>query len=74
MEERMSNIEDGKPVEFDNQGWQAELQKVGCLKWCPFPASSEIEIGGTREQATITMKEKGRQRSSEEAWPSKAVP
>jgi hypothetical protein len=44
---------------FDNQGWEAELRKVVWLKHAKFPASSEIEIGGTREQATITMKEKG---------------
>jgi hypothetical protein len=52
-------VEDCKTIEFDNQRWQAELQQVGCLKQCQFPASSEIEIGGTREQATITMKKKG---------------
>lgn len=45
---------------FDNQQWQVELRKnVGALKNCRFPASSEIELGGTIEQATITMKEKG---------------
>ncbi len=48
-----------KVVGFDNKRWQAELQQVGFLKQCKFPARSEIEIGGTREQATITMKEKG---------------
>jgi hypothetical protein len=46
-------------VEFDNKGWQAVLRKVAGLKDCQFPRSTEIEIGGTREQATITMKEKG---------------
>jgi hypothetical protein len=46
-------------VEFDNKGWQIELRKVACLRGCQFPRSTEIEIGGTREQATITMKEKG---------------
>ena len=45
---------------FDNQQWQVELRKnVGALKNCRFPARSEIELGGTIEQATITMKEKG---------------
>jgi hypothetical protein len=46
-------------VEFDNKQWQAKLRQVVGLERCKFPASSEIEIGGTREQATITMKEKG---------------
>jgi hypothetical protein len=46
-------------VEFDNKGWQAELRRVPGLQDCQFPANSEIEIGGTREQVTITMKEKG---------------
>jgi hypothetical protein len=55
----VAHIEDSKAVEFDKDGWQAELRKVDCLKQCQFPASSEIEIGGMREQATITMKEKG---------------
>ncbi len=45
---------------FDNVQWQVELRKnVGVLKICRFPKSSEIELGGTIEQATITMKEKG---------------
>jgi hypothetical protein len=51
--------EDGNAVAFNNQRWQEELQQVGCLKRCQFPASSGIEIGGTRERATITMKKKG---------------
>jgi hypothetical protein len=51
--------EDGEAVELDNRRWQEELRRVDCLKDCQFPASTEIEIGGTREQATITMKEKG---------------
>src|ERR1039458_7731525 len=59
LDERGTNMADGKAGEFDNKQWQAELQHVGCLKWAKFPASSEIEISGTREQATITMKEKG---------------
>jgi hypothetical protein len=46
-------------VEFDNKEWQAELRKVALLKDCQFPGSTEIEIGGTRDQATITMTEKG---------------
>jgi hypothetical protein len=50
---------DGNVVEFDNKRWEAELRQVFCLEQCRFPASSEIEIGGTREQATITMKKKG---------------
>ena len=70
----MANIEDGKAVGFDNKRWQVKLQQVGCLKQCQFPASSEIEIGGTREQATITMKEKGLNKNMQddaaafEAW------
>jgi hypothetical protein len=45
---------------LDNQQWQVELRKnVIGLKNCRFPKSSEIELGGTIEQATITMKEKG---------------
>jgi hypothetical protein len=55
----MAQREDSNAVAFDNQRWQAELRKVGYLERCRFPASSEIEVGGTREQATITMKEKG---------------
>jgi hypothetical protein len=50
---------DDNAVEFDNRRWEAELRGIACLKQCRFPASSEIELGGTREQATITMKEKG---------------
>lgn len=50
---------DGNAVEFDNRRWETELRQVSCLNRCRFPASSEIEIGGTREQATITMKNKG---------------
>jgi hypothetical protein len=46
-------------IEFDNRRWEEELRQVFCLKQCRFPASSEIEIGGTRERAKITMKEKG---------------
>ncbi|HEY3706281.1 MAG TPA: hypothetical protein VGL22_14555 [Terracidiphilus sp.] len=46
-------------IEFDNRRWEAELRQVSCLKQCRFPANSEIEIGGTLEQAKITMKEKG---------------
>lgn len=46
-------------AEFDKEAWQSELRKVVCLRQCQFPANSEIEIGGTRERATITMKEKG---------------
>jgi hypothetical protein len=49
----------GSAAEFDKDKWQAELRKVVCLKHAQFPASSEIGIGGTQEQATITMKEKG---------------
>lgn len=48
-----------KYKELNNWQWEAELRKVGSLGSCRFPASSEIEIGGTREQATITMKKKG---------------
>jgi hypothetical protein len=59
LDGRLAQTEVGRAVEFDNDGWQAELRKVVCLKHCKFPASSEIEVGGTREQATITMKEKG---------------
>jgi hypothetical protein len=55
----VAHREDSKAVEFDNKRWQAELRKVVCLKQCQFPSRSEIEIGGTREQATITMKKKG---------------
>jgi hypothetical protein len=46
-------------VEFDNKGWQTELRQVARLEHCQFPGSTEIEIGGTRQQATITMKGKG---------------
>jgi hypothetical protein len=49
----------GSVATFDKDKWQAELRKVVCLKKCQFPACSEIEIGGTQEQATITMTEKG---------------
>ena len=45
---------------LDNQQWQVELRKhVVDLKNCRFPKSSEIELGGTREIATLTMKDKG---------------
>ena len=45
---------------FDNQQWEVKLRKnVVNLKNCRFPKSSEIELGGTIERATITMKEKG---------------
>lgn len=59
MEGLLTQEEVASAAEFDNDAWQAELQQVNCLKHCPFPARSEIEIGGTREQATITMKLKG---------------
>ena len=59
MDERVTHLEAGNAVEFDNKRWQSELRKVVYLNQCQFPASSEIEIGGTREQATITMKKKG---------------
>jgi hypothetical protein len=59
LDGRLAQIEDGDSVELDNEGWQAELRKVDRLRQCPFPASSEIEIGGTREQAAMTVKEKG---------------
>jgi hypothetical protein len=52
-------VEGGDAAQFDNKQWQATLRGVDGLKDCKFPASTEIEIGGTREQATITMKEKG---------------
>jgi hypothetical protein len=55
-------FEAGNAVEFDNQRWEAELRQVFCLEQCRFPARSEIEIGGTREQATITMEKKGADR------------
>jgi len=45
--------------EFNNRRWEEELRGTACLMQCRFPASSEIELGGTRQQATITMKEKG---------------
>jgi hypothetical protein len=53
-----AKIEDSKAAEFDNKRWQAKLRQVVGLEHCQFPASSEIEIGGTCEHATITMKEK----------------
>ena len=47
-------------LSFDNQKWQAELRNsLPALKGCQFPRSSEILLCGTRELATITMKEKG---------------
>jgi hypothetical protein len=47
-------------LSFDNKTWQAELRSsLSALKACQFPKSSEIVLGGTRELATITMKEKG---------------
>ena len=47
-------------MDFDNQQWQVELRKnVRALKNCRFPKRSEIELGGTIERATITMKGKG---------------
>jgi hypothetical protein len=52
-------MESSSDFEFDKERWQAELRKVAGLEGCKLPASSQIEIGGTREQATITMKEKG---------------
>jgi hypothetical protein len=55
----LKELVDDTAVEFDNRRWEAELRGVAWLKQCRFPASSEIELGGTREQATITMKEKG---------------
>lgn len=55
----LQQTEDGNAVEFGKEGWQAELRKVVCLKQCQIPSSSEIEVGGTCEQATITVKEKG---------------
>ena len=60
MDKRVGHIADGEAVELDNKRWQTELRQVARLEQCQFPASTEIEIGGTREQATITMKEKGR--------------
>jgi len=59
LDGRLAQTEVGSAVEFDKDGWQKELRKASSLKDCEFPASSEIEIGGTREQATITMKVKG---------------
>ena len=59
MDGLLALAEVGSVAEFDKDKWQAELRKVVCLKHAQFPASSEIGISGTREQATITMKEKG---------------
>ena len=47
---------DDNAVEFDNRRWEAELRGIACLKQCRFPASNEIELGGTREQATTDGK------------------
>ena len=62
-------------MDFNNERWQAELRKsLDALKNCQFPKSSEIVLGGTRELATITMKEKGLQANMQsdaaafEAW------
>jgi hypothetical protein len=46
-------------TEFDNAGWQRELRKLPGLKYCEFPKNTEIEIGGSYDQATITMTLKG---------------
>src|SRR5208282_2358438 len=46
-------------TEFDNAGWQRELRKLPGLCHCEFPKNTEIEIGGSYDQATITMKMKG---------------
>jgi hypothetical protein len=59
LDKRVTDLIDGEAVEFDNKRWQTELRQVPGLEQCQFPASTEIEIGGTRDQATITMKEKG---------------
>ena len=48
-----------KNVEFNNKRWQTDLRNRPGLEDCQFPASSEIAIGGTYEQATIMMTEKG---------------
>jgi hypothetical protein len=74
LDERIAHLADSEAVEFDNVRWQAELRQRPGLKQCQFPASTEIEIGGTREQATITMKQKGLQANMQtdaaafEAW------
>ena len=55
-----SILENGEAaVDLDNERWQMRLRKCPGLGDCQFPASTEIEIGGTLEKATITMKEKG---------------
>jgi hypothetical protein len=52
-------------AEFDNKRWQAELREQAAvretkgLQNCQFPGSTEIQIGGTRKRATITMTKKG---------------
>jgi uncharacterized protein (TIGR03437 family) len=61
-------------VERDDKGWQAEPRKVALLQVCQFAKSTRVEIGGTRKQATITMKKKGRHANMQtnatasEAW------
>ena len=59
MNQPVAQIENVNAVAFDNKRWQEELRQLGSLEKCRFPASSEIEIGGTQELATITMKKKG---------------
>jgi hypothetical protein len=59
LEGLLTQTELASTVEFDNRRWQAALRKVGYLERCKFPARSEIEIGGTCQRATITMKKKG---------------
>lgn len=59
MNKRVPGLINGQAVEFDNKLWQVALRDCPGLKNCKFPASTEIGIGGTYEQATITMTEKG---------------
>jgi len=74
LDKRVSDLMDGDAVEFGNKEWQTELRQCTKLKQCRFPASTEIEIGGIRKHATITMKEKGLQANMQtdaaafEAW------
>jgi hypothetical protein len=59
MDKRDSKVPNSEAVGFDNKGWQEILRRCEGLNDCQFPAGTEIEIGGTRQEATITMKEKG---------------
>ncbi len=54
LDKRVAPLTD-EAAKFNNEQWQTMLRQRPDLKYCQFPAETEIVIGGTLAQATITM-------------------